>query len=107
MSMDNFTYARSDAGRKKLIADLKADIEDAKRALKGTDYNTLKDSVNKYWVGTDKNKFVKMLDQSVADITKKFDQFKTQIESAINADAAAFKSMQASNAQSINKIKLG
>lgn len=104
--MSDMTYARSTTGQKALISELNADIDRAVKALTGSEYDALLKVVKTYWVGVDETKFETVIKQSVADLGTKFKSYKTQISTALTADAQQFSTMQKSNADSISKLKI-
>lgn len=105
MSTLDKTYARSAAGRKKLVNDLKSDIGRAKAAFTGEKLTDVTNVVKRYWKGADADKFCSELSKKAKDAAKACDKYVTTIEASLNADASSFDKMQQTNASSIASLK--
>ena len=103
LAIKDATYARDVAGRKKLLANLQSDIDKAIKALTGTEYNTVKTTVNKYWVGEDAEQFKTNLQLSAKELEALFKEYKSTIQKALTADAKQFASMQSNNAAQVSR----
>lgn len=103
LGIGSATYGRDKSGQKKLLANLKGDIEDARKHLTGSNYEAVINNVNKYWSGADAQKFLTVFKKSVSDISTKMKNYEKTIETALNADASQFAKMQSKNAGTIKK----
>ncbi len=101
--MQRATYGRDKSGRKKLLANLKGDINSARKQLTGSTYDAVIKNVNTYWSGVDAQKFLSVFKTSVKEISTKMKSFENVIETALNADANQFAKLQSTNVGSIAK----
>lgn len=102
LTMDVATYGRDAKGRAKLVADLQADLRNAKAAFTGDQLKNIETIVKKYWSGSDAEKFVSELRSKAEEAGKACTKYSNFIESNLKADAQNFESMQASNASIIS-----
>ena len=100
-----FTYSRSAAGKKKLIADLKSDIGRAKKEFTGSKLEDVKTVVKNYWQGADADKFFSELTAKAKEAAKACDKYVSTIETSLDSDSTAFDKMQDSNVSSISGLK--
>ena len=99
VSIDNMTYGRDEAGRKKLIADITKDLNDAKSAFgQINDINTV---VKKYWQGADATKYLAQLKEKANAASKSCTKYITTVTNALNSDAKSFAALQDKNASGI------
>ena len=98
LSLDALTYGRDAEGRKKLLQDLQADLKAAQNAFVGNELTNVIDTVNKYWLGSDANAFVKDLKEKANEVSKTCGKYSSFIETALTSDATNFEKMQSTNA---------
>ena len=91
------TYARSNAGMKKLIANLQGDIKKACDAMSGTEYNKFINQVRRNWSGVDADAFIKDFKKDIETAKKSIKAYSSQIQSTIERDNYSFRKMQKSN----------
>lgn len=103
LNISGATFGRDKAGQKKLLANLKGDIEKARKNLTGASYESVVNNVNKYWAGEDAKKFLTMFKKSVSEISTKMKAYEKTIDSALNTDASQFAKLQSRNANTITK----
>ena len=101
LEMKNATYARDTAGKKKLLSELKGDVNNAIKALEQT--STVTNEVDKYWLGKDANQFKSSFKSSADEIKALYKKFNTLIENALADDAKQFGKMQETNSSEIAK----
>ena len=104
LSMSNATFARDEAGLRKLKANITGDIDRAINTLTSCNqYNTFISAVQKNWSGEDATKYIAQFKKAVSNLAK------STVTSALDKDIAQFKSMQSTNASKIagtaNNIK--
>ncbi len=103
LTMGNATYARDEAGLKKLKADITGDIDRAIKTLKNCNaYDNFMSTIKKNWSGEDANKFIAQFEKSVSNLASTYKQYKSTVTAALDKDIAQFKSMQSANASKID-----
>ena len=110
LSMSNATFARDEAGLRKLKANITGDIDRAINTLTSCNqYNTFISAVQKNWSGEDATKYIAQFKKAVSNLASTYKQYKSTVTSALDKDIAQFKSMQSTNASKIagtaNNIK--
>lgn len=91
------TYARSNTGMKKLIANLQGDIDKACKAMTGNEYSNFIKQVRTNWSGVDAEAFIKNFQKDIKDAQKKIKAYSSRIQSTLERDNNAFRKMQKSN----------
>ena len=110
LTMSNATFARDEAGLKKLKANITGDIDKAIETLSNcNEYNNFLSTVQKNWSGADADKFIAQFKKAVSNLASTYKQYKSTVTAALDKDIAQFKSMQSTNASKIagtaSKIK--
>ena len=93
LAINEATYGRDAAGRKKLLADFQAEIDKAIKVME-TEQTTVIDTVKKYWIGKDADAFIKNFKQNVADMKADFNRRKKDLESVLSSDSKEFEKFQ-------------
>ena len=101
LSISSATYGRDSAGAAKLRTNLLGDIQAARKALKGADYQRVITTVRQNWAGADADKFVKEFKATVNKIYTDFETYGRFIDTALADDKRQFTKMQATNASRI------
>lgn len=97
LEMSNATFARSKNGNDNLKSNLIHDIDEVQKNLKGEKYKAIKNTTDKYWVGDDKNKFIKDLDSKIDKVSEELKGLKVKIENIFDNDLKNFNSNQKRN----------
>lgn len=105
LEMKNADFARDKSGRKKLVANLQSDIDKAIKALTGSEYNNVRTTVSKYWVGTDADQFKANLQLSAKELAALFKEYKATIQKALDTDSKQFAGMQSQNAAIVGQSR--
>ena len=100
LDMSSATYARDEAGRKKLLTDLQGDISKAIKTVEN-ESKTVEGTIQKYWLGADATQFIKSFKSATNEIATLYKQYNSMITAALNEDTKQFSSMQAKNANTI------
>ena len=100
IEMKNATYGRDTAGKKKLLAELQGDVNNAIKALEQT--STVTDEVDKYWLGKDATQFKTSFKKSADEIKTLYKKFNTLLENALAADTKQFSNLQSTNSSEIS-----
>lgn len=79
-------YGRSTSGKTELVAYFKDQINAAIKAIDGQEYNTLKSTTQKYWVGAACDKFISDLDSKRAAVKKNLKTLASKLDSAFSED---------------------
>lgn len=103
LNISGATYGRDKAGQKRLLANLKNDIEKARKSLTGADYENIIKMVRQYWSGADAEKFLNTFKKSVSEVSTKMKTYEATIEKALSSDANQFAKLQSRNASTITK----
>lgn len=91
------TYARSNLGMRKLIANLQGDIKKACDAMSGKEYDNFIKQVRKNWSGVDADAFIKDFKKDIETAKKSIKTYSSKIQSTIERDNSAFRKMQKAN----------
>lgn len=75
-------YARSEAGRKKLAANLQSDIDKAYNALVGKNIDTLVAAIKKEWAGEDATKFIQNIKDKANQAADECNKYKAKVQSS-------------------------
>jgi hypothetical protein len=105
LSINNASYGRDTAGKKKLVSDLQSDIDAAIKVLTGAEYNKVKTTVSNYWVGADANEFKTSLQLTANELAALFKTYKATIQKAMDTDSKQFASMQSKNASVVSSSR--
>ena len=105
LSIKDANFGRDKSGRKKLISNLQSDIDKAIKALTGPQYNTVRNTVTKYWVGEDADQFKANLQLSAKELAALFKEYKATIQKALDTDSKQFAGMQSQNAAIVSQSR--
>lgn len=86
-TIGNATYARSKSGITSLKNNLVGDLTTISNNLKTTNpkYTTLKNTIQKHWVGADADAFLKKLEADLNELSKDIAAYQIKITTALDA----------------------
>ena len=97
LNIGDATFARSIAGRKTLVNQFYADIENLVKILNGDKYAAFKKTIQKNWVGADADDFLADIEKTRGQLQTKLRALKTKFDTAMTSDANQFKKFQSTN----------
>jgi len=104
ISMNSATYARDDAGLRKLKSEFSSDMTRTRNALR--DYNNIFKAIDKEWSGADADRFKANFKDTVEQIIRKVNTYEQKVLAVLDEDARQFRANQNRIASSLNKINL-
>lgn len=104
ISMNSATYARDDAGLRRLKNEFSDDMRKARNALRN--YNDVIRAIDKQWEGVDADKFKKNFKETVDQIVKKVNTYEQKVLQALDDDAKQFRANQSKIASSLNRVNI-
>lgn len=104
LDMSNAKYARGGHGTEiTVISEINAKFNGFKNRIKGTEYNTLINTIRANWEGADADKFVALIDEVTNELQNKVSKINTDITNSIIDDRTEFSNFQTKNANNIKK----
>jgi uncharacterized protein YukE len=104
ISMGSATYARDDAGLRRLEGEFQDDMRKARNALRN--YNDVIRAIDKQWEGVDAEKFKKNFKETVDQIVRKVNTYETKVLAALDDDARQFRANQSKIASSLSRVNI-
>lgn len=104
LNMSSATYARDDAGLKRLKSEFQDDMRKARNALRN--YNDVIRAIDKQWEGVDAEKFKKNFAGTVDQIIKKVNTYEQKVLAALDEDARQFRANQSKIASGLNRVNI-
>lgn len=104
ISMNSATYARDDAGLRRLKGEFQDDMRKARNALRN--YNDVIRAIDKQWEGVDAEKFKKNFKETVDQIVKKVNTYEQKVLAALDEDARQFRANQSKIASGLNRVNI-
>ena len=104
ISMSSATYARDDAGLRRLKGEFQDDMRKARNALRN--YNDVIRAIDKQWEGVDAEKFKKNFKETVDQIVKKVNTYEQKVLAALDEDARQFRANQSKIASSLSRVNI-
>jgi len=105
IDMSSVTYGRSAGGMQRLLTSFQSDIDKTISYLSGSEYQAMVNSVAKYWIGVDADKFLKELQAMLNSDAALFKTYKSVVQSALNDDSKYFDRTQANIANTIKGVQ--
>lgn len=97
LEIDNATFGRSNTGRKKLYEEYCAKIDNMIKVLNGDKFKAMQTEITQNWSGVDADDFMSDIKNTKAELERKLNALKTNIDAALAADTNQFKSFQEQN----------
>ncbi len=104
LNMNSATYARDDAGLRRLKSEFQDDMRKARNALRN--YNDVIRAIDKQWEGVDADKFKKNFKETVDQIVKKVNTYEQKVLAALDEDARQFRANQSKIASGLNRVNI-
>ena len=101
LSMADATYATSKAGIKELSSILQSEIDRAINYLSSSEYTTMINTISRYWVGVDADKFKKQIQNELTADASLFKSYKSIVQNALNAQLTYHEETQSKIADAI------
>lgn len=104
LDMNNAKYARGGHGTEiTIISELTAKFDEFKSTIKGSEYNTLINTIHANWEGADADRFVKLIEEVTTELQNKVSRISNDITNSILDDRTEFSTFQSKNANNIKK----
>ncbi len=96
-TISSATYGRSQAGLQTVKQNLSSQCSKMQNALKGAEYNTLINTIRKYWAGVDAEDWIADLNAQISKTSSEIKKVSTHAQSILDTDYSNFKKFQKKN----------